>query len=104
MVFFLCFLDGERIAKSTSIDNLLRQNFYIVINDLKYYAKVPDVGKTSFCVAFWNLVVVCQQGFCGLILEIENLNLCVCCCLVLCFWIGPVLELNQSISFNEKKK
>lgn len=67
MVFFLSFLDGERIAKSTSIDILLRQSFYIVINDLKYYAKVPDISKILF-VASWKLVFVWTESLSGLIL------------------------------------
>jgi len=37
-------VDGERLAKSTPIDVLLRQDFYMVINDLQYTASSPTAS------------------------------------------------------------
>ena len=34
-------VDGERLAKSTPIDVMLRQDFHIIINDLHYTATTP---------------------------------------------------------------
>jgi len=34
-------VDGDRLARSTPIDVMLREDFYVVINDLKYTATSP---------------------------------------------------------------
>jgi len=47
------FIDGDRLAKSTPIDVLLRQNFYIVINDLHYTATTPTSSGQFFLFYFY---------------------------------------------------
>jgi len=37
-------IDGDRLAKSTPIDVLLRQDFHIVINDLQYTVSTPTAA------------------------------------------------------------
>jgi hypothetical protein len=43
-------LDGERVAKSTPIDVLLRQDFHVVINDQRFLALIPDGTGTKMSV------------------------------------------------------
>jgi len=45
-VLVMSLVDGDRLAKSTPIDVLLRQDFRVVINDLQYTVTSPAGAGT----------------------------------------------------------
>ena len=73
-IHWLYFADGDRIAKSTPIDVLLRQDFYIVVNDQKYLARIPAGSGNAF-------FILC------IILFHSEFN-CWCCLTVFCLGLG----------------
>ena len=46
--YTLCFIDGSKIAKATTIDLLLQDDFDLVINSRKFSVSSPKVGKSVF--------------------------------------------------------
>ena len=45
----VCFLvaEGLRVARSTSIDLLLRSDFELVLNDIRYHVTPPESGRND---------------------------------------------------------
>lgn len=62
LIFFLL-SEGIKVAKSTTIDNLLKNEFWLIVNNREYHVTPPEPSK-YFLSPFYSSTFICEEFGC----------------------------------------